>query len=456
MKQKVLFQSVYAFSLLAFAVTSSLAQGVISTVGGTGIGGFSGDGGPALSAMFSSPAGVSTDAAGNIFVADKGNHRIRKIGTDGTTATVAGNGSGSYTGMGGLATLASMEYPDAIFVDNHSNLLVTDFFADCSYTVSASTGRIVNSCGHNSQGYGGDGGDAPLGTMELPHGIWKDNLGNTFIADFGNNRLRKINAVTGFVSTIAGTGTPGYSPDGTLASLCHFAGIYGVCVDNNGNIFVSDHGNHVVRMIDGSGRVHTVAGSGIAGYTGDGGPAIAASLNAPGGLYVNTSGFLFICDETSNVVRVVNLNTGIIKTFAGNGAAGFAGDGGLAVTAKLNMPSAITEIAGTFYIADMGNNRIRKVVDASYKSSSFNSVGSVGVTNFNIFPNPSNGNFILQTDEIPDNAVAEVYNIIGVKVYSQVINKMETAISLNLPSGLYNIALRSGDNAVTHKITIQK
>lgn len=458
MKHSTLFKLLCAGSAVAFSVGAN-AQGVISTVAGSGTSGFSGDGGLAISAQFSAPAGVATDGYGNLFVADKNNHRVRMINGLGYISTIAGNGAMLYGGMGGPALLASMEYPNAIFVDRGDNMYVTDFFADCSYRIDGLSGVINNNCGNGHQGDDGDGGDGQFAHMELPHGVWKDNMGNTYLADYGNNKIQMLEAGTNILHTLGGGhGMFGFSPSGTLVSELKVSGVNGICVDAAGNIYFSDLGNHVVRKIDASGRVRTVAGTGVSGYSGDGGSALSAKLSSPGCLFINDAGHLFICDEGANVVRVVDVNTGIIKTLAGNGTPGFSGDGGAPTSAKLNQPSGVWQdiSSGVIYIADMGNNRVRMIVDAGYKPIKGTGVNNVTASSFNLFPNPTTATFNIVLGEMPQNATVEVYNLLGEKVYSQSVTGLHTTITMDQPAGVYSIMLKSQAGITSQKLVIAK
>lgn len=449
---------VCASVLMAFGYHAANAQGSIYTLSGTGTPGFAGDGGPAAAAQYYSPMGVATDVAGNVYVADQYNHRIRKIGTNGMVSTVAGNGSGAYSGMGTPALSAGMEYPNSIFVDFSGNYVITDYIADCAYGVSHTSGILTNICGHNSQGCDGDGGDAPSGRMELPRGIWKDRDGNTYIADYGNNRIRKIDVITNFVSTLTGAAGHGFSPDGTSAAACQWGSINGVCVDDYGVVYVADGANHVVRSIDASGIVRTVAGTGMTGYSGDGGSPLMATMRTPSCLFVNSAGNLFICDPSSNVIRVMNVfHPGTpMKTLAGNGTAGFGGDGGVATLARLNQPSGVWEsAAGTIYIADMGNNRIRYILRSGYKGT--DNVGVVtplGV--IDIYPNPSNGTFTVLGTSLPATTEMEVYNMLGQQVHRQVLTEQMTTIRLDQPAGMYNVVLKADGVSTSQRIVIAK
>ena len=439
-------RSLYATILLACCLTAAHGQGTITTIAGTGAGGFSGDGGPATLACFSSPQGVATDAAGNIYVADRNNHRVRMISAaTGNISTVVGTGVMGYAGMGGLATAAQMEYPNAICFDRYGNYYISDNYADAAYRVDGATGMINNICGHGAQGSSGDGGPGSLARMAIPFGIAVDPAGNQYIADYGNNELRKVNAITGIVTTIAGS----------IPALGSFSQINGVCTDNNGNVYVSDAGSHhCVKRIDYTGAITTIAGNGTAGYTGDGGPALSAEMRGPGCLFINSSFHLFICDADANVVRVVDLGTGIIHTLAGTGIAGFSGDGGSPALAQLQGPTGVWESAsGDIYIADASNNRIRKIVGSGYKTTGTNAVSE---NNVSVFPNPSNGTFTIQTNSIPDNGSFEVYNLTGEKVFAGTISQQQTVVTIEQPAGVYTILLRSASGMSSHKVTISK
>jgi sugar lactone lactonase YvrE len=452
----ITFTKLFCASLLmAFSVGAN-AQGIITTIAGTGMSGYAGDGGPATAAKFANPSGVATDAAGNIYIADRNNHRVRMISaTDGTITTVAGTGDYGYSGMGGPALVAKIKYPNAIYVDAAGNYFVTDNYTDVAYKVSSSTGYITNICGNGTQGGDGDGGPGNCARMCIPNGVYGDNVGNTYIVDIGNSRIRKVDGSTGIVKSIAG-GLTGYSGNGGPALLAAFSGINGVCADAAGNVYISDRGNRVVRKIDAMGIIRTIAGTpGVAGNTGDGGNALSAKLNSPGALFVNSAGYLFICDQGSHVVRVMNLASGIINTVAGNGTGGFAGDGGAATLAKLSSPTGVWQDAtGSIYIADAGNNRIRKISGSGYKQATMANTLTEG--QMSVFPNPSNGTFSVQTATQLENATLEVFNVLGEKVHAEKINSQFVTVALNQPAGVYTVQLNSNSGILTHKITIAK
>ena len=441
MKHTQLFKMFFATIMVALSITGAHAQGTITTVG-TG---------------FSQPYGVATDPSGNIYVADEGTNAISMISasTGVISPVVHGSGfdpSGFMPSMGGLAINAVLTMPDAIFVDHSGDIFFTDWYNDAACKIDAATSHITNICGHEDQGCGGDGGDAPLATMCIPGGVWVDNSGNAYMVDYGNNRIRKIDAATGIVNTIAGAGSGGI--DGVPAISASFGQINGVCVDNYGNIYISDAGYHTVRKIDNAGIIRTIAGTGLAGYSGDGGSALSAKMYNPGCLYINAAGNLFICDNTENCVRVMNIGTEIIHTLAGTGVAGFSGDGGSPTVAKLNNPMGVWQDAtGAIYIADEGNSRIRKVTGTAYRTTSTNTLTQSDV---NIFPNPSTGTFTVQTNTVSGNGSIEVYNVIGEKVFSTAISQQQETINLNQPAGVYNVVIKTASGTTSEKITIAK
>ena len=455
MRNTTIFRTVFTSFLMMYFVSNLNAQGIIRTIAGTGVGGSSGDGFPAIFAELSSPSGVAVDHAGNIYIADRGNSKIRQIqAVTGIMYTIAGTTWG-YSGMGGPAPTAQIMMPNAIFVDASNNYYFTDWYNDAAFRVDGATNIFTNYCGHHTQGYGGDGGDASIATMEIPNGIWKDNVtGHVYIVDAGSNHLRKVDAATHIVSTIAG-GAYGYSGDGGPLALAQFSGISGVCVDHHGNMFISDGGNNCIRKVETSGIVHTIAGTGVAGYSGDGGSGQTAQFNSPGALFINNAGYLFICDIGNNVVRVLNTNLDMIYTLAGTGTMGFSGDLGPATAAQLAQPTGVwQDNTGSIYIADNGNQRIRMVTGAGYKTSP-NLSNEIAATHFNMYPNPTTGNFTLETSTSVSNTTIEVYNIFGIKVLNQNMSGQTASINLNQPAGIYTVMISSENGVEIQKLTIQ-
>ena len=352
---KSLIKTLIVFCL--FANVSS-AQ-IITTVAGNGISGYSGDGGSATTAELSQPWSVAVDASGNVYIPDDNNNVIRKVSTNGIITTVAGNGSGGYSGDGGIATAAQLLGPVAVAVDARGNLYIADYYNNVIRKVSTN-GIISTVAGNGTGGYSGDGGNATLAELSDPEGLLLDSSNNLYIADSHNNVIRKVNA-NGIISTVAGNGTQGYKGDGGIATNAELNTPISMLLDQNGNLIIADCFNNVIRKVNANGIISTIVGNGIGGYFGDGGSAIAAELNSPSGLVLDASGSLYIGDFQNNRIRKVNAN-GIISTVAGNGIKGYSGDGGNATAAELNYPIGLALNGnGSIYIADNGNNVIRKI-----------------------------------------------------------------------------------------------
>ncbi len=407
--------------------------GIISTVAGTGTSsyGFSGDGGPATSAQLGWPQGIAADPAGNLFIADTRNCRIRKVPPSGIISTVAGSGGGTFNGEGATAVSAQLygpygiavdstgnvfvadngveggplsnvsgvggdpanggngiinkvtpdrllwmaarsPYPFGLAVDMAGNLLIAESDWNCirKLTPGGSISTVAGT-GTLTTGFSGDGGPATSAQLREPQGIAVDAVGNLFISDTGNHRVRKVTP-SGIISTVAGSGTTlhgGFSGDGGQATSALLSYPGGIAVDAAGNLFIADTSNNRVRKVTPGGIISTVAGNGTAGYQGDGGPAVLAALDQPVGLAVDRSGNLFIADTNNNCIRKLTAG-GVISTLAGNGGYGFSGDGGPATSAQLNWPTGVAvDAAGNLFIADYGNGRVRMVAGASNVSS---------------------------------------------------------------------------------------
>ena len=334
--------------------------GVISTVAGNGTQGFSGDGGPATSAQFYRPFGVAVDTVGNLFIADPYTGRIRKVTPDGVISTVAGNGTDGFGGDGGQAISASLAMPSSVTVDTAGNLFIADQYNERIRKVTPG-GVISTVAGNGTYGFSGDGGPGTSAQLDSPAGVAMDVAGNQYIADGGNYRIRKVTS-GGVISTVAGNGTQGFSGDGGQATSAQINnGSGGEAEDTAGNLFIADDGNNRIRKVTPGGVISTVAGNGTPGFSGDGGPATSAQLAGPWGVAVDMAGNLFIAERYNNCIRKVTPG-GVISTVAGNGTQGFSGDGGPATSAQLFYPVGIAvDTAGNLFIADEYNYRIRKV-----------------------------------------------------------------------------------------------
>lgn len=331
----------------------------ISTVAGTGVQGFGGDGGPATSAQMNFAYGVAADGAGAIYIVDSANHRVRRVDAAGTIATVAGTGVAGYGGDGGPAVAAQLNEPRGIALDAAGNLYVADLNNHRIRRVDAG-GTITTVAGTGAAGFSGDGGAATAAQLNSPFGVAADGAGRIYIADSANYRVRRVDA-GGTIATIAGIGTPGYGGDNGPALAAQFQFIFGIFRDGTGNLFLADGNNHRIRRVDAGGTMTTVAGTGTSGFGGNGGSAVAAQLNFPAGVVVDGGGVLYIADAGNNRVRQVDTG-GTITSVAGTGTSGYGGDGGPAMAAQLQFPFALAlGTRGLLYVADTANFRTRLV-----------------------------------------------------------------------------------------------
>jgi uncharacterized repeat protein (TIGR01451 family) len=347
------------------------ASRIIATVSGNGALPFSGDGGAAALANFATPWGIGFDGSNNMYVADLKNSRVRQITKAGVISTFAGIGKPADSGDGGPATSASI-IPTALAVDPLLGALGTVYLADTGVVraVDIATGKIstvagsYNNAGFVNLGFSGDGGQATSAELEsyLP-GLAVDAQHNIYIADWDNQRVRKVTVPGGIITTIAGTGTAGYSDEGTATSE-ELKFPAGLAIDKNGNLYIADSGNCRVRMVS-NGIISTVAGNGTCASAGDGGAATAAQaeINYPFALAIDGNGYLYIAQgnpaaNVGNTIRKVA--AGIITTIAGNGTIGYSGDAGLATSAQLNNPAGlVVDSAGNVYVSDFGNSAVR-------------------------------------------------------------------------------------------------
>lgn len=423
---------------------------IITTVAGNSSISSYGDGGQATVAGLGGLGGVTFDALGNLYIVAEQNSQIRKVNTAGIITTCAGTGTMGFSGDGGQATAAELFQPSDIAVDTKGNV----------YLLDASNLRIrkINTLGIISTIAGGgtaNSGQATNAYLANPYGLAIDNQGNVYFAEADSNRIRKINT-SGILSTIAGNGVAGFSGDGGQATAAEINFPEGVAIDILGNIYISDNGNSCVRKVNTSGIITTIIGNRTFNCNGDGGQATIAQIASPKGIAIDSFGNIYVCDGVCNKIRKVN-TAGIIITVAGDGygsgtgTGGFSGDGGQATAAELNRPYGIAlDGLGNLYIGDTNNKRVRKVTNAVATDIKQNFSSNEKVT---IYPNPSNGDFIVESNT-DEKQVVKVFDLNGKLVLNQIITGKTTVDASNLENGIYNLCVYNNNIFVSKKLVL--
>jgi len=367
------FGNVYIADTDECAILRVDKTGAVSVFAGQGPCGYGGDGGPATSAYLYYPVGVAVDSSGNVFIADTANYRIREVTvSNGEINTVAGNGNdcvigGAACGDGGSASSAGISDVGSLAVDGSGNVYIADEDNNEIRKFSVG-GNISTVAGNGNQGYSGDGEQATSATLDYPTGVAVDSPGNIFIADSYNYRIREVTVSNGVINTVAGNGSDCESGgvacgDGGLATKAGLSTVFGVAVDSSDDLFIADYDNLGIREVTASnGVIKTVAGNGIYGFAGNGVPATNAALDNPTAATTDPAGNVYVADDSNCIVRQVDATTGLITTFAGTpDSCGYGGDGGAATSALLNYPSKAVAYAGSIYVADPANCVIREV-----------------------------------------------------------------------------------------------
>lgn len=348
---------------LGFAFGAAAPAATVSTLAGTGVKGFSGDGGPAVAAQINDPFGVVRGPDGALWFCEYGGQRIRRIARDGTISTIAGTGATGYSGDGGPARQATFNQPHELRFDRDGHLFVVDMRNHAVRRIDAKTKVITTVAGNGTAGYSGDGGPAAAAQLNQPHSIQFDRTGLLYICDIRNNVIRRVDPRTGVIQTFAGTGKAGDTPDGAPIAGTPLRGPRTLDFDAAGRLWLATReGNQVFRFDLAAGKIHHVAGTGRKGYSGDGGPALQATLNGPKGLTVGSDGRVYLVDTENHAIRVVDPRSGLISTLVGTGKKGDGPDGDRPREAALARPHGIwVDPDQRVFIGDSENHRVRVV-----------------------------------------------------------------------------------------------
>ncbi len=445
-------RSLSLFFVAAFSASTGINAQTINAFAGNHTSGYSGDGSSALSAQCYAPAGIAVDAAGNVYFCELGNSVIRKVSTSGIISTVAGTGTAGFSGNGGPATAAKINQPTSVAVDDTGNIIFTDDANNMIRKINTS-GIISTIAGTGTGGYFGDLGLAVNAQLNAPSGVATDHKGNVYIADVYNHAVRKID-IAGRITTIAGDGTPGYSGNGYSAVIASLNFPKGVWADSAGSIFIVDQGNSCIRRINTGGIINTYAGCDTPGYSGDGGYGYKAKLNAPTEITTDRSGNLYIADFNNHVIRKVTPG-GFISTYAGSGTSGYSGDGGNARMANMAGPYGVAiSNNGRMYITDEINNVIR-VIDLA---TGVEQTISLHPFSLKVYPNPSDGAITIEIPPTNVEANLFVVDVTGRMVQSKTIaaGNQSTKLDLQgLATGAYFIKVAVGSDVYREKFVVQ-
>jgi len=455
--------------VLLFVISCFLhsnAQWVINTIAGDGTPGYSGDGGLATTAQLAAPAGIVTDDSGNVYIADYRNNAIRKVtASTGIITTIAGNGTPGASGDSGLGVNAKLDLPTYLALDSHKNILyIADYGNNRIRKLDLKSNIITAFAGTGIGNYSGDNGPALLADFNQPFGIAISNSGDMYVSDGADEHIRKINMLTDTITTIAGNGQKGYSGDSGQAISAKFNYPTGLTFDLHNNLYVADFNNNCIRKINlNTGIITTFAGTSIQGFSGDGKLAIHAEMNRPIDVKADTSGNIYIADSRNNRIRMVNASTGIITTIAGNGTPGYTGDGGTPANATLNYPDGLAfDTLGNIYISDANNSVVREISESTAGIKNMENLYYV-----NVYPNPGSGRFVLSchsesgvADEESD-VILNVYNVLGQPILTKTLRSAQGDNTIDLssqPAGvyLYRVISETGSLIGQGKLVVEK
>jgi trimeric autotransporter adhesin len=433
------------FSILL--VIAAQAQ-IITTVAGGGTSGL-GDGGAATDCQLNQPVGVVLDPVGNLYIADRNNNRIRKVSTSGVVTTIAGTGVAGYTGDGGLAIFAKLNNPYGIALDASGNIYFSEQLNYCIRKIDA-FGVISTIAGNGTAGYSGDNALATDAQISGAGFIVIDPAGNIYFPEFDNHCVRKVNA-SGIITTIAGGSGPGNTGDGGSATSAKLYHPIGLARDISGNMYVADYGNHRIRKINAAGYINTIAGTGISGYNGENVSATNALLNSPISIAIDNSGALYVGETDNYRVRKINTES-VIATIAGTGINGSSGDGGSAISATFQTITGIClDLPGNIYISDIGTKTIRRIIAPANVSTTKQNLKSI-----QIYPVPNKGVFTMNVlSPISEHVKLVILNSFGevVKQFS-ILSNIPESIQLDVPSGMYTISAIMKEAVVYEKIVV--
>lgn len=431
-----------------FATNISRGQ-IITTIAGTGSEIYNGDSIIATTASLCTPDAIAFDSIGNIYITDGCHNRIRMVNTDGIMYNIAGTGNAGYNGDGIPASSAEVNYPTNILIDKGGNIY---FYDDHNYRIrKIGIDRIITTiAGTGTNGYNGDNIPATTAQISTSGGLIIDKDGNIYFCDIVRNAIRKI-GVDGIITSFAGTGVAGYSGDGGPATIAKLHNPFSLAQDKQGSFYIGEYTNYCIRKIDSMGIISTIAGTGHRGIPVDGDAATISALNFPSGLAVDNSGNVIFADVNNNVLMVIGTD-GYIHKIAGTGAGGYNGDNILASLAELRAPSTPSiDAKGDIYIADWGNNRIRLIK---------NTVGVTSINNFayafSVYPNPANSTINVNLNMIFTEPIKlSVSNLIGQFIIEFTITtNKDNEINLDVPDGLYILTANTTNGPISQKITI--